>query len=655
MLVGLDKVGQLQDLYYPHVGLENHVGKERQHRIGVFVDGQMHWLAGENFTVSAETDHETLRSNIIAQNKTAGITVEIHDVVYNEKPIFVRQVEVTNNWDVARDITLYFCQEFEISQSRQASTAYFDPANQCLIHYRGRRVFLINAIDADGSFSQYTTGVCGIEGKEGSWRDAEDGRLQDNPIEHGPVDSCLGLTRTYEPSEARTTDYWIAVGTSIQAAVELNTYVHHRTPDYLLETTENYWRAWLKREPFHFHDLSDDITDLFSRSLLIMRSHTDQAGGILASTDSDMLQRGKDSYGYVWPRDGAYIAAAFDRVGAMQVSRRFFSFMNDRLTDDGYLMHKYGPDGSLGSSWHPWFYEGVYQLPIQEDETATVLFELWNHYENTKDLEFIEHLYNSFIERAAEFLITFRHDETGLPKRSYDLWEERIGVHTYTAASVFGGLQAAAKFARLLGKEVAAKRFEAVADEVKVGILKYLYHEDGGYFVRSGDVEDGEFVQDNTLDFSTAFGVWHFGVLPGRDSRVTSGMAEAQEQLAIEGVGGFARHERDEYYRSEANKNDSAAGNPWFVTTLWYAQYITTLADNKEELAEVVEVLEWVTHHTTEAGLLSEQLDLSTGERLSATPLVWSHGEFVTTVMGYLGRLEELGLCDDCDLEAKNS
>ena len=39
-------------------------------------------------------------------------------------------------------------------------------------------------------------------------------------------------------------------------------------------------------------------------------------------------------------------------------------------------MHKYRPDKSLGSSWHPWVRNGKPELPIQEDETALVIYAL---------------------------------------------------------------------------------------------------------------------------------------------------------------------------------------------------------------------------------------------------------------------------------------
>jgi len=41
LCVALDHHGLVRDLYYPHVGLEDHVRGHYIHRIGVWVDGQM--------------------------------------------------------------------------------------------------------------------------------------------------------------------------------------------------------------------------------------------------------------------------------------------------------------------------------------------------------------------------------------------------------------------------------------------------------------------------------------------------------------------------------------------------------------------------------------------------------------------------------------
>ena len=62
LLIALDEYGQLRDLYYPHVGLENHGGSGCVHRIGVFVDGMMSWFdSGEwNITVGYEKEAQTV-------------------------------------------------------------------------------------------------------------------------------------------------------------------------------------------------------------------------------------------------------------------------------------------------------------------------------------------------------------------------------------------------------------------------------------------------------------------------------------------------------------------------------------------------------------------------------------------------------------------
>mgnify|MGYP003933999493 CR=1 FL=1 len=46
----------------------------------------------------------------------------------------------------------------------------------------------------------------------------------------------------------------------------------------------------------------------------------------------------------------------------------------------------------------------------------------------------------------------YRDDETGLPRPSWDLWEERSGIHAWTVGATWGGLQAAANFAESFGE-----------------------------------------------------------------------------------------------------------------------------------------------------------------------------------------------------------
>jgi len=131
----------------------------------------------------------------------------------------------------------------------------------------------------------------------------------------------LGLSATYEARAERTAYYWVAVASSIKHAFTLNHYVLEHGPGHLLETTRHFWHAWVTRRPFHFVGLSDGLVRLFHQSLFIIRAHADQNGGIIASGDSAALQRGKDTYAYLWPRDAAYAALALNASGDNQVAK----------------------------------------------------------------------------------------------------------------------------------------------------------------------------------------------------------------------------------------------------------------------------------------------------------------------------------------------
>jgi GH15 family glucan-1,4-alpha-glucosidase len=268
--------------------------------------------------------------------------------------------------------------------------------------------------------------------------DAEDGILSKNPIEHGHVDSILGLYTHYQAGEKKLVRYWLTAGDSITRALELNTYVLKKSPDHLVKTAGNFWRAWINKYPWSFYKMSPETIGLFQKSLMFVRAHVDDGGGIIASADAEVLKYDEDTYAYVWTRDAAYAALALDHAGDTNVAERFFDFCNAVISKDGYFMHKYLPDQSLGSSWHPWTRDGAPQLPIQEDETALVIWALAGHYKHSRDLEFIEKLYNPLIEKAANFMAAYRDTTTGLPKPSYDLWEERRGVSTFTSAAVYG-------------------------------------------------------------------------------------------------------------------------------------------------------------------------------------------------------------------------
>ncbi len=644
ILLCYDSRAQVRDLYFPYVGLENHVGRGSIHRIGVYSEGRTYWFSDPSWNIKIDYATETLAADIKAHNEKIGVELHFSDVVYNEKNIYLRKVEILNLRDDAREIIVFFNQEFQIAETNYAATAYYDPKLKAVIHYRGRRVFLVGGEIEHKQFDDYSVGIFGADGKEGTWRDAEDGILSKNPIEHGSVDSTIAFHAQIGGKGRAECTYWLIVAETIDKAGVLQEYVRIKTADHLIKTTRDFWRAWVNKRNFTFHKLSKEVVNLFKKSLFIIRTHADKHGSIIASGDWDMFQYGKDTYAYMWPRDGALTALSLDKAGYFDTATRFFSFCNEVISREGFLSHKFRSDKALGSSWHPWFKDGKPQYAIQEDESALVLFALWEHYRITKDLEFIEDIYNSFIKRTAEFLMRFRERKTGLPAPSYDLWEEKFGISTFTASAVYGALKAAARFAELLGKHDEAREYESGAEAIQRAILKFLWSEEDKCFYKHINVKDEVITADRTVDASSAYGIFRFGVLSVNDDRLVTAVRTTREKLRAKDGFGIARYTGDMYHRMESR----SPGNPWFICALWFLQYDIARAKNEDELTRVIEGFEWVRAHALPSGVLSEQVHPETGAQLSVAPLTWSHAEFVYTVIYYLEKLQELGICEMC-------
>lgn len=639
MLVGYDKYGLVRDFFYPYVGSENHTGG-CQHKIGLWIDGTISWLSDAGWDTTIDYEKETMVSSIIARHKALGVEVLFTDVLYNEQNIFIRKVRVKNAIPRERAFKIFFNQQFQMAGDALGHTAYYDVDLNAVIHYRGRRTFLVSGTIDNTPFNEFGIGLFNTEGREGTWKDAEDGNLSNNPVEHGSVDSTISFAQNIKGESEAVIHYWVIASTTIAEAKGIHNYIHIKTVEHLIETTRNYWHAWVNKVELNFDGLDGKLVSLFKKSLLIMQTHVDRRGAIMASCDSDISHHGRDTYAYMWPRDAGVTAMAFDRLGYSDTAKRFYEFCNEVISEEGFLYHKYRPDKSLGSSWHPWVYEGRKQLAIQEDETALIVYALWRHYEKRKDIEFIERIYNSFIKRAGDFLYYYRDENTGLPYGSYDLWEEKYGTSTYTASVVYAGLCAAGHFAETLGKKNDTKKYKDGAIAVKHAIIKHLYNKEEMFFYKLIDYRKKEPFFDRTHDMSSFYGPFRYGVLPVDDKKNKDGFLQLQKGpccVIHEGdIGGTIRYDGDRYHRR------GQLPNPWVITTLWMYQYEIAKAKTKKELKEIEKKLDWIFKRAPQSGILAEQFDPYTGEQLSVAPLTWSHAEYVHTILDYLEKLAEL-------------
>jgi glucoamylase len=413
-LLNFDDCYQIRDVYFPHIGIENH-SEGYPFRFGVFVDGQTHWI-DDSWHRHIDYEEGTLVGHTVLRHTGIGLELVLRDAIDFESDILLREIRVCDLKGQERQVRVFLHHDFHISGSEVGDTALYDPELGAIIHYKRDRYFLIGGgTPPHYLLAGFATGKKRVSGAEGTWRDAEgDGSLSGNPIAQGSVDSIIALDATVPASGEAVLYYWIAAGERYGHLLELNSQIQRYGPAGLIERTARYWRLWLHKHEVDYAGVPEALLAVYRTSLLIMRTHMDRTGAIIAATDSDIIQFARDTYSYMWPRDGALVAQAFDRAGFPNLARQFFVFAAGLLKREGYFLHKYHPDRSLASSWHPWLdSKGKKILPIQEDETGLVVWALWNHFEQYRDVEEVQPLYRPFIVRAAEFLADYRHGICG--------------------------------------------------------------------------------------------------------------------------------------------------------------------------------------------------------------------------------------------------
>jgi len=644
VLVGFDSTYTVRDLYYPRVGDSNQtMGNEC--RTGFFIDGKFAWLDDPAWDRDLRYAEDSLVSNVTLKHPRLGITVTFEDFVDMARNWFVRIVEVVSpsGFNVGR---VFFHYDWFIEGSDIGNTVAYDPRHRGVIAYKGNRYFMLGGISSpEFGIATWATGKKG-NGMEGTWVDAEDGVLGRNPIEQGSVDCTIGFDiGPAVPGEPRTLTHWVCMGNRLS---EVTMYgqdlILDKGADVYRGRTKTYWQVWSEKDHRHIdEELGPEVTQLYRRSILTARSHVDNHGAIIAATDFDITKFARDTYAYAWPRDGAIVANALDRAGHEDVTRLFFTFCQQSLVEEGFFLHKYTPYGLPGSSWLPWVdSHGSRTLPIQEDETGLVIWALWQHYRIHRNLDFIVGLYSTLVVPAADWMVGYVDERNGLLKPSWDLWEERWGVHAFTVGAVWAGLDAARNFAELFGDAPAIARYRDAAERLREASDTHLYSPELGRFARRIAVEeDGTLTVDMVID-SAICGLWRFGMYSADEARIADTMAAIKEQLSNNSTaGGIARYRDDYYFRVESNSN-KVPGNPWFICTLWMAQWYIATAKTTGDLKPARDIINWVVSHQLPGGLLSEQLDPNSGVPLSVSPLTWSHAELIATVDEFCRTSERL-------------
>jgi len=399
--------------------------------------------------------------------------------------------------------------------------------------------------------------------------------------------------------------------------------------------TKSYWRKYVKKhnglkikEPENSYE--ERIYEIYKRSILLfpLLTNTD-TGAIIASPEIDEGFTKCGRYAYCWPRDAVFMTKAMDILNMNKETEKFYKvFCKKTQSKNGMWEQRFYTDGKLAPCWG-----------YQVDETASVVYGVYEHYKYTKSEKFLkENL--QMCEKAVDFLKRYvkdwleKNEDTKEHKYhvSYDLWEMCEGVHLYSLASIYSAFECILKIYETLGDNVSEfennrlkqekiekskKEIEKLQLEVKKYINKNLYDEDKKSYVRN--------TEDKKMDISIIGAVTPFNVFKPKEKKVQNTVERINLSLRTY-TGGYQRFENDNYMN----------GNPWPIANLWMTLYYLETGEKKK----AKETFDFVVKTSGKHYFLGEQVNNETLKPNWVIGLGWSHAMFIIVLEKLYGNIK---------------
>ena len=437
--------------------------------------------------------------------------------------------------------------------------------------------------------------------------------------ENSAISYDIGIIK---PNEKKTIDIYQLVQKQPDQMSELEKEIERikkidLQSEYL--KTKNYWRKYLKahdglklEEPKNSYE--EKIAEIYYRTILLFPLlYNNETGGIIAAPEIDEDRTKCGRYAYCWPRDAAYITKAMDILNMQKESEKFYKdFCKKTQSKNGMWEQRFFTDGKLAPCWG-------YQI----DETASVIYGLYEHYKFIKDEKFLkENL--QMCEKAIDFLKRYTKDileDTKKYQVSYDLWEMCEGVHLYSLASVYSAFNAMINIYKALGRNVSdfennrlkdekIKKSKIEMEELQVKIKKYInenmYDEQKMSYVRNS--------VDKKMDISILGAVVPFSMFTPKEKKVENTIERINLSLRTY-TGGFKRFEEDNYMN----------GNPWPIANMWMTLYYLESGEKKK----AKETFDFVVKTSANHNFLGEQVSNENLKTNWVIGLGWSHAMFI--------------------------
>ncbi len=377
-----------------------------------------------------------------------------------------------------------------------------------------------------------------------------------------------------------------------------------------LTRTQAYWERWVKHT-----SLPGKFQKAVVRSALALKLHQfEDTGAITAATTTSLPEypgAGRNwDYRYCWLRDAYFTVRAMRRLGHFDEMEAFLTFLknvaaaNERLQpvytisgqaqlEEEVLAHLRGYEGN-----QPVRAGNAAYLQVQNDVYGEMLAALAPFY---TDFRFEEHV-TDFSHRLVKRLLTRISESMELPDAG--IWEvrESARVHTFSLLLHWVGGTVAATIADRIG-DADLKQRACELSERAHSLIEACWHEDRGYY--------GDSMVTANADAALLMMV-NLGFLRKGQPRAESHVRALARELSVRG------HLMHRYKHHDGIGDTHAT---FVVCGFWYAEALARLG----YIDEAQEAFEQLLGYANPVGLLSEDVDPSTGRLLGNFPQTYSH------------------------------
>lgn len=378
--------------------------------------------------------------------------------------------------------------------------------------------------------------------------------------------------------------------------------------------TRKYWRLWVRglATPLEWQD------EVIRCAITLKLCQHEETGAIVAALTTSIPEAPGSArnwdYRYCWIRDSYYTVQALNQLGALDVLEKYLAYLRNIVDEakGGQIQPLYSVMGN--ARLHEYFAEGLagYRgmgpvrignaayTQVQHDCYGQIVLPTAQAFFDRRLLRMADERDFESLEQVGEMAWKM-HDQPDA-----GLWEFRTRqeVHTYSAVMSWAACDRLAKVAHRLGKtertDFWAERAEAIRKRIDAEAW-VSGSEDGGHYGASfeSDYLDASLLQLVELRY-----------LAPDDPRFVSTFSAVEKELR-----------RGDHMLRYAKEDDFGAPETAFnICTFWLIDALARCGRH----SEARELFSIMLGHMTRSGLLSEDMDLETGELWGNFPQTYS-------------------------------